>query len=74
MGTGRDRHFGVDDGGLRRDDLPPPAPGTRRRELAMFLMLAVFIWPVLSVAVVGGYGFAVWMSQLIMGPPGPPPV
>ncbi|CAO3452398.1 Periplasmic nitrate reductase component NapE [Azospirillum largimobile] len=40
----------------------------------MFLVLAVFIWPVLSIAVVGGYGFAVWMSQLILGPPGPPPV
>ena len=35
---------------------------------------SVFIWPVLSVAVVGGYGFVVWMSQLILGPPGPPPV
>ena len=56
-------------------DLRPPADGTtRRRELAMFLLLAVFIWPVLSVAVVGGYGFVVWMSQMILGPPGPPPV
>lgn len=53
---------------------PPVDRGTRRRELAMFLLLAVFIWPVLSVAVVGGYGFVVWMSQLILGPPGPPPV
>ncbi|WP_247879684.1 periplasmic nitrate reductase, NapE protein [Azospirillum sp. TSA6c] len=53
---------------------PPMDRGTRRRELAMFLLLAVFIWPVLSVAVVGGYGFVVWMSQLILGPPGPPPV
>ncbi|MGA7480862.1 MAG: nitrate reductase, partial [Bradyrhizobium sp.] len=26
-----------------------------------------------TVGVVGGYGFAVWMSQLILGPPGPPP-
>lgn len=59
----------------RSDDPRPPADrGTRRRELAMFLLLAVFIWPVLSVAVVGGYGFVVWMSQLILGPPGPPPV
>lgn len=53
---------------------PPVDRGARRRELAMFLLLAVFIWPVLSVAVVGGYGFVVWMSQLILGPPGPPPV
>ncbi|KAA0571181.1 hypothetical protein [Azospirillum sp. Sh1] len=27
-----------------------------------------------SIAVVGGYGFIVWMSQMILGPPGPPPV
>jgi len=54
--------------------VPPVEPGTRRREIAMFLLLAVFIWPVLSIAIVGGYGFAVWMSQLILGPPGPPPV
>ncbi|ALJ38697.1 nitrate reductase [Azospirillum brasilense] len=51
-----------------------PDPGAKRREIAMFLVLAVVIWPILSVAVVGGYGFLVWMSQLIMGPPGPPPV
>ncbi|WP_085558103.1 periplasmic nitrate reductase, NapE protein [Azospirillum agricola] len=52
----------------------PPDPRAKRREIAMFLVLAVLIWPVLSVAVVGGYGFLVWMSQLILGPPGPPPV
>jgi periplasmic nitrate reductase NapE len=46
----------------------------RRRELLLFLTLAVVIWPILSVAVVGGYGFLVWMYQLIAGPPGPPPV
>jgi nitrate reductase NapE len=28
--------------------------------------------PLLSVMIVGGYGFAVWMLQLISGPPGPP--
>jgi nitrate reductase NapE len=25
--------------------------------------------PVLSVAVVGGYGFMVWMIQMVSGPP-----
>jgi nitrate reductase NapE len=49
-------------------------PSSKRREIVMFLLLAVVIWPVLAVAVVGGYGFLVWMSQLIMGPPGPPVV
>ncbi len=62
------------DGPTSADPRPPVDPGTRRREIAMFLLLAVFIWPVLSIAVVGGYGFIVWMSQMILGPPGPPPV
>lgn len=47
---------------------------TRRSEITMFLLLAVVIWPFVTVAVVGGYGFIVWMSQLVLGPPGPPPV
>ena len=47
-------------------------PGTRREELVSFLLLAVIIWPLIAIAVVGGYGFLVWMYQLIFGPPGPP--
>jgi len=45
---------------------------TRRAELMAFLTLAVLIWPIVAVGVVGGYGFLVWMSQIILGPPGPP--
>ena len=41
----------------------------RWRETLVFLFLAVVLMPVLSVAVVGGFGFAVWMYQLIVGPP-----
>ena len=37
-----------------------------------FLVLAFGIWPVVAVAVVGGYGFLVWMYQIVLGPPGPP--
>ncbi len=44
----------------------------RRDELIMFLVLAFAIWPLLAVVIVGGYGFIVWMLQLIFGPPGPP--
>jgi nitrate reductase NapE len=44
----------------------------RRRELIAFLALAFGIWPVVAVGVVGGYGFLVWMLQLVFGPPGPP--
>ncbi|WP_246452735.1 periplasmic nitrate reductase, NapE protein [Sinorhizobium mexicanum] len=50
-----------------------PPPQSRRRELLTFLILAFGIWPLLAVAVVGGYGFIVWMLQLVFGPPGPPP-
>lgn len=50
--------------------IPPPA--NRRRELLAFLILAFGIWPVVAVAVVGGYGFLVWMYQIVFGPPGPP--
>jgi nitrate reductase NapE len=39
----------------------------------MFLFLTVVLAPVLAIAVVGGYGFIVWMLQMIYGPPGPPP-
>ena len=46
----------------------------RRRELFLFLFLAVVIWPVLAVGFVGGYGFLVWMYQLFVGPPGPPAI
>lgn len=55
------------------EHLPEQAPPVRRRrELILFLVLAFGIWPVLAVGVVGGYGFLVWMFQIIFGPPGPP--
>jgi nitrate reductase NapE len=44
----------------------------RRRELLAFLFLTVVLAPVLAVAIVGGYGFLVWISQMIYSPPGPP--
>ena len=50
----------------------PGRPPDRRRELLAFLFLTVVLAPVLAVAVVGGYGFLVWISQMIYGPPGPP--
>ena len=49
-----------------------PEKPTRRAEFLAFLTLAVLIWPVVAVGVVGGYGFLVWMFQLVVGPPGPP--
>ena len=42
---------------------------TKSEERRAFLLLAVVLFPVLSVAIVGGYGFLVWMYQLLYGPP-----
>lgn len=44
----------------------------RRMEIFAFLFLTVFLIPALAVATVGGYGLAVWVYQMIAGPPGPP--
>jgi nitrate reductase NapE len=51
-------------------DIPPAK--ARRKELLAFLILAFGIWPIVAVGVVGGYGFLVWMYQIVFGPPGPP--
>jgi nitrate reductase NapE len=48
----------------QRDGLPP---STRQEELRTFLFLTVVLAPVLAVMLVGGYGFLVWMYQLITG-------
>jgi len=54
---------------------PPDQPqASRGRELTVFLFLTVVLAPVLAVAAVGGYGFVVWMLQMMYGPPGPPAV
>jgi nitrate reductase NapE len=45
------------------------APSTRTEELRSFLFFTVVMAPALAVAIVGGYGFLVWMYQLVAGPP-----
>jgi periplasmic nitrate reductase NapE len=54
-------------------NIESPIRPARRRELLTFLILAFGIWPLVAVVVVGGFGFLVWMWQIIFGPPGPPP-
>ncbi|GAM70845.1 periplasmic nitrate reductase component napE [Vibrio sp. JCM 19236] len=40
-------------------------------EWKSFFFIAVVMFPVLSVILVGGYGFIVWMLQVfVLGPPG----
>ena len=52
------------------DETTPPR-SSKSLELRAFLLLAVLMGPVLAVIVVSGYGFLVWMFQLLAGPPGP---
>ena len=46
-----------------------PALPTKSSERTAFLILAVVLAPALSVAIVGGWGFFVWILQMIYGPP-----
>ncbi len=41
---------------------------SKKRELGMFLFITVVLFPVLSVLLVSGYGFAIWISQLLFAP------
>lgn len=45
-------------------------PPTRAQELRAFLALSVVLAPVLAFGLVAGYGFLVWMFQIVAGPPG----
>jgi periplasmic nitrate reductase NapE len=41
----------------------------KAQELKVFLFLTVVLAPLLAVAIVGAYGFAVWIYQMFAGPP-----
>jgi len=43
---------------------------TKRGERRVFLFITVFLFPALSVILVGGYGLLIWLLQLLFGPPG----
>ncbi|AOH35482.1 periplasmic nitrate reductase, NapE protein [Luteimonas sp. JM171] len=47
-------------------------PPSKRRELLMFLLITVVLFPLLSVMLVGAFGFSIWFWQILTGPPGPP--
>jgi len=45
-------------------------PVARSKEFRAFLFLTVLLAPAIAVALVGSYGFLIWIIQLIAGPPG----
>lgn len=50
--------------------MPADSPSIQKKqELKCFLFLTAVMVPALSVIVVAGYGFIIWMSQLVIGPP-----
>lgn len=51
------------------DPSPQPMESSRRKEWLAFLVLTLVVLPALAVAFVGGYGFVVWMTHIINGPP-----
>ena len=51
----------------KKPDKPEMEPHTRMQEIRAFLFLNVITAPILAVAIVGGYGFFVWMYQLVTG-------
>lgn len=46
------------------------APSTRAEELRSFLFLTIVTAPVIAGVVIAGYGFLVWILQMLTGPPG----
>jgi nitrate reductase NapE len=44
-------------------------PSTRQEETRSFLFFTIVMAPMLAVLLVAGYGFVVWMIQLLAGPP-----
>lgn len=48
----------------------PNDASSLRRELSVFLVLTVVLFPLLAVGIVAGYGFLVWIWQMFAGPPG----
>ena len=45
-------------------------PSSKAQERKAFIFLTVFLAPILSVSLVGAYGFIIWISQILLGPPG----
>ncbi|ROS04783.1 nitrate reductase NapE [Sinobacterium caligoides] len=42
----------------------------KKNELKALAFITIFLFPILSIIGVGGYGFIIWMLQIIFGPPG----
>jgi periplasmic nitrate reductase NapE len=56
---------------MKEASMDDPGPGrSKALELRSFLFLAVVMAPVMAGIFVAGFGFVVWMLQVVAGPPG----
>ncbi len=46
-----------------------PPQASKKDERLAFLLLTVVIFPLCAILTVAGYGFLVWVFQMIAGPP-----
>ena len=54
------------DSDLQADTGGDTSPAIRKKqELTLFLLMTIVLAPLLSIAIVGGYGFVVWISQML---------
>ena len=44
-------------------------PVNKSQERRLFLFITIVLFPLLSIVLVGGMGLAIWVSQMIFGPP-----
>lgn len=54
---------------MRRLELHVAENVAKKAELKAFLFLTVVMAPALAGAIIGLYGLAVWVYQMVMGPP-----
>lgn len=50
--------------------LTPEQTRQKAKERRLFIFIIVFLFPILTVALVSAMGFSIWFYQLIAGPPG----
>jgi|GEM_PF-470324 len=50
--------------------LTPEQTQQKKQEWRLFIFIIVFLFPILTVALVSAMGFSIWFYQLIAGPPG----
>lgn len=41
----------------------------KKHERNTFIFLAIFLAPIISIAIVSALGFSIWISQMLFGPP-----